>query len=75
VKYTIEKRQVYSVKVAVDAESEKDALKTVLEGGGTEIENSQELVDTVDPYGIGTQNAFEWWITDPKGNSKPISQI
>jgi hypothetical protein len=67
-KYEIEKREVHTVKVQVEATSPLEALNKVINGEGTEVENSQEYSDTVDALGIGAANVFQWRVFGPECN-------
>lgn len=65
-KYTIEKREIHTVKVEVEAADPQTALQMVIDGEGAEVEGSSEYSDTIDPLGMGGGNQYQWRVFGPK---------
>jgi hypothetical protein len=64
-KFTVEKREIHTVEVEVLAESPSEALSLVKDGQGTEVEGTSEYNTTVDPYGVGPMNVYQWRVYGP----------
>lgn len=61
-KYKVQKREIHTVMVEIEAPNPADALEKVIQGEGQEVEGSQEYASTIDPFGIGYSNLYQWRI-------------
>jgi len=64
-KYIVQKREIHTVDVEVDAQNPLDALDKVINGEGDEVEDSQQYASTIDPCGLGILNQYQWRVFGP----------
>lgn len=50
--FIVERYEVYTQQVSVEAKDEADAIVKVLDGEGDEVDNSLEYIESCEEYGI-----------------------
>jgi hypothetical protein len=57
--YEIEQYELHTTKYRVEANSEGEAVAKLFAGGGEAVDQSQEMIEVVDDYGLPTDEFSE----------------